>query len=85
MSNPLAGFGLDINNLEDIKSRFDSKPEKTKPENNKVDVTGINALSGFKNLGAGLETLNKQVSSPATKSTNRDELLKALDRELDPD
>ncbi|NJO63776.1 MAG: hypothetical protein HC836_38015 [Richelia sp. RM2_1_2] len=85
MSNPLAGFGLDINNLEDIKSRFDSKPEETKPENNKVDVTGIDALSGFKGLGAGLETLNKQVSSSATKSTNKEDLIKALDRELDPD
>lgn len=85
MSNPLAGFGLDINNLEDIKSRFDSKPKETKPETNKPDLTGIDALSGFKGIGAGLETLNKKVSSPATKSTDRNELLKALDRELDPD
>jgi len=89
MSNPLAGFGLDINNLEDIQSRFETKPEETKPKTNKVNVTGIDALSGFKGLEAGLETLNnKKVSSSATKpkdNTDRNELLKALDRELDSD
>lgn len=89
MSNPLAGFGLDINNLDDIQSRFETKPKETnpetKPETNKTDITGLDALAGFSGLGAGLETLNKQVSSPATKSNNKEELLKALDRELDPD
>lgn len=85
MSNPLAGFGLDINNLEDIQSRFDSKPEEIKSPTNKTDVTKLDALAGFSGLGAGLETLNKNVSSSATKPSNRDELLKTLDRELDPD
>ena len=89
MNNPLAGFGLDINNLEDIQSRFESKPKETEPETNKTDITGLEELAGFSGLGAGLETLNnKKVSSPATKpkdNTDRDELLKALERELDPD
>ena len=60
MSNPLAGFGLDINNLEDIQSRFESKPKETEPETNKSDITGLEELAGFSGLGAGLETLNKK-------------------------
>ncbi|MEL6166038.1 MAG: hypothetical protein AAFR37_20615, partial [Cyanobacteria bacterium J06628_3] len=51
-------------------------------------MSNIQALAGFKGLEAGLETLNSEVSSSATKSkdnTDRNELLKALDRELDPD
>lgn len=88
MDNALAGFGLDINNLEDIQSRFE-KPSPKTSENNSP-VTGLEALSGFKCLEAGLETLNG-VSSSATKpsakkvdQTNQDELIKALDREFDP-
>lgn len=88
MDNVLAGFGLDINNLEDIQSRFEQPAPKTSENNS--SVTGLEALSGFKCLEAGLETLNG-VSSSATKPnakkvdpTNQTELLKALDRELDP-
>ncbi|MEM6399134.1 MAG: hypothetical protein AAF757_02720 [Cyanobacteria bacterium P01_D01_bin.116] len=91
MNNVLAGFGLDVNNLDDIQSRFekpDKPKEEIKPETNKSDVTGLDALAGFSGLGAGLETLNKKSSSSATKSkdnTDREALLKALDNELDPD
>jgi hypothetical protein len=89
MNNVLAGFGLDINNLEDIKSRFQKpKEEIIESTENQEDVTQLDALAGFKGLGAALGTLNKEVSSTATKSkdnTDKDALLKALDNELDPD
>ena len=91
MGNPLAGFGLDINNLDDIRSRFETKKEsvtpkkETKKSKKEVDPTKLKSLSGFKGLDSGIKGLKEKKSKVKKDTTDQEELLKALDKALDPD